>query len=334
MTKTFNWFGYLLIGALVTLTSEAKAESLHDASRDGDIERVRALIDAGSDLDEQGDNGQTALNTAILEGHASVAVLLIDRGADVGAKNEGGFTALHAAAYVNAFEVAELLLDRGANPDGGAGSTPLYLASQKGHLEVIELLLAKEADPTIATADGITPLHEAAVIGHLEISQTLVAHGADVNALTDSGEPPIHFAVLHRHADVAAYLIEMGAAAGEIAPITELLASADLAEGESEVKACTGCHRLEKGKSYYGPSLWNVVGRAKGSVSDFAYSQSFSMLDGDWTFDTLNEFLARPTEVIPGNTMKFRGMGNPQKRANLIAFLRTLSDNPVPLPTP
>jgi cytochrome c len=91
---------------------------------------------------------------------------------------------------------------------------------------------------------------------------------------------------------------------------------------------------LESGKNYYGPSLWNAVGRTRGSVSDFAYSQAFSALDGDWTFDALNEFLARPTEVIPGNKMKFRGMVDPQKRANLIVFLRTLSDNPVPLPTP
>ena len=243
-------------------------------------------------------------------------------------------TSLESAALSGDAEIVKLLLDHCANPDGGASSTPLYRASQKGHLEVIELLLAKEADPTIATTDGIAPLHEAARIGHLEIAQRLVDHGADVNALTDFGKPSIHFAVLHGHTDVAVYLREMGAAPGEIAPISELLVSADLAEGELEAEVCTRCHKLEKGKNYYSPSLWNAVGRPRGSVSDFAYSQAFSTLDGDWTFDALNEFLARPTEVIPGNKMNVRGMVDPQKRANLIAFLRTLSDNPVPLPTP
>ncbi len=81
-----------------------------------------------------------------------------------------------------------------------------------------------------------------------------------------------------------------------------------------------------------GPSLWNVVGRPKGSVSDFKYSQVFSTLDGVWTFDALNEFLARPAEIIPGTKMNFRGLVEPQKRASLIAYLRTLSDAPVPLP--
>ncbi len=80
----------------------AFAEPLHEATRDGDLAQVRALIDAGADLDVQGDNGETPLIAAIIEGHELVATLLIDRGADIQARTKGGFTPLHAAAYVNA----------------------------------------------------------------------------------------------------------------------------------------------------------------------------------------------------------------------------------------
>ncbi len=332
MTKIFNWFGYLLIGTLVVLIPGAKADPIHEAAMEGDVERVSQLLKGGADVNASDDTG-TPLHWALFSNQPEIVRLLLEQGADPTVEGLLGLP-LEVAALSGDAEIVKLLLDHGANPDGGVGSTPLRRASQKGSLEVIELLLAKGADPTIAITDGITPLHEAARIGHLEIAQRLVDHGADVNALTNFGKPSIHFAVLGGHTDVAAYLREMGAAPGEIAPITELLASADLAEGELEAEVCTGCHRFEKGKNYYGPSLWNAVGRPRGSVSDFAYSQAFSTLDGDWTFDALNEFLARPTEVIPGNKMNVRGMLDPQKRANLIAFLRTLSDNPVPLPTP
>ena len=221
----------------------------------------------------------------------------------------------------------------GADPNRGDRSTPLIAAAQSGSQEIAELLLEHGADPTFSTFEGVTALHKASERGRLEIAGKLVDHGADVNAITAAGKPPIHFAIIRNHTDLAAYLREQGAAPGEVTPITDLLASADLGAGKLEAKnLCSGCHRFEKGKNYYGPFLWNVVGRPRGGVSDFSYSQAFSTLAGDWTFDALNEFLARPSEIIPGTKMDFRGMAEAQKRANLIAYLRTLSDAPVPLP--
>jgi cytochrome c len=67
-----------------------------------------------------------------------------------------------------------------------------------------------------------------------------------------------------------------------------------------------------------------VVGRPKGGVGDFDYSPAFNALEGEWTFEALNEFLARPADIIPGTAMQFGGISEPQKRANLIAYLRTL----------
>ena len=245
------------------------------------------------------------------------------------------------AALKGDIESVTLLLQYGAEPDGGFTataetanrSTPLHQAASNGYVEIVELLLERGADPNLVTFDGTAPLHEAAKAGHLEIARRLVERGADVNALTAMGEPPLHFAKKHQHEALATYLKDHGAGPGEIAPISDLLASADLANGELKTKHCTTCHTLEEGKNGIGPSLWNIVGRPKASVGNYTYSPIFAALEGVWTFGALNELLARPAEVIPGNRMGgLPPMPDAQERADLIAYLRTLSSNPVPLP--
>ena len=51
-----------------------------------------------------------------------------------------------------------------------------------------------------------------------------------------------------------------------------------------------------------------------------------------WTYEELNEFLAHPQQTIKGTKMTFAGLPKPQDRADLIAYLRSLSDSPAPLP--
>ncbi len=176
-----------LVGSTV-----ASAASLHVAARDGDLEQVRALIDAGSDLNAQGDNGETALNTAILEGHVSVAGLLIDRGADLGARNRGGFTPLHAAAYVNAVEIAERLLGRGADVNdqqNKAGGTALSVASEEGHAGVAKVLIAHGADLEAGERNGYTPLTRALWRGQNEVVALLQKSGAKCQPVEILEEP-------------------------------------------------------------------------------------------------------------------------------------------------
>ncbi len=170
----------------------AVAGPLHHAARDGDLERVRALIDAGADLDAQGDNGETALNTAILEGHVSVAGLLIDRGADLGARNRGGFTALHAAAYANAVEIAERLLGKGADVNdqqNKAGGTALSVASEEGHAGVAKVLIAHGADLEAGERNGYTPLTRALWRGQKEVVALLQGSGAKCQPVEILEEP-------------------------------------------------------------------------------------------------------------------------------------------------
>jgi len=71
--------------------------------------------------------------------------------------------------------------------------------------------------------------------------------------------------------------------------------------------------------------------RKKASV-DFSYSAAFQALDGEWDYDALNHFLYAPTDYAPGTKMSFRGVRKDEDRANLIAYLRTLSTNPAPQP--
>jgi len=129
------------------------------------------------------------------------------------------------------------------------------------------LLIAKGADPSLSKADGTTPLHEAAHSGKLEIAKRLVEHGAEVNALNAIGRPPTHFAAEKDHNDLVKYLKQQGAKPGEISPITELLESADLAQGKlaAEKELCVDCQIVDR----YGPPLQDVVGRTKASVSGY-----------------------------------------------------------------
>ncbi|WP_119461203.1 c-type cytochrome [Rhodospirillaceae bacterium SYSU D60014] len=118
-------------------------------------------------------------------------------------------------------------------------------------------------------------------------------------------------------------------------PVGPLLASADVAAGESISKRCASCHSFEQGgPNKVGPNLWNIVGAPHGHAEGFSYSDAIAGIEGPWTYEDLNAFLANPREYAPGTKMTFAGLKSVEDRANLIAWLRTLSDDPQPLPEP
>lgn len=116
--------------------------------------------------------------------------------------------------------------------------------------------------------------------------------------------------------------------------IAEFLAKADVKAGEAVSKKCTACHSMDKGgKHGVGPNQWGLVGSHFAHADGYNYSAAIlAMKDKKWTFQELSDFLANPKKSIPGNKMSFAGISNPQDRANLIAYLNTLSDSPLPLP--
>ena len=125
------------------------------------------------------------------------------------------------------------------------------------------------------------------------------------------------------------------APAAPVEPLPVLLASADPKKGESFAKVCTTCHNFQKGAgAKTGPGLYGVVGRPKGTFPGYDYSDGVKGKGGDWTFEDLNTFITAPRAFIPGTKMGFAGEKDPHKRADILAYLDTLADTPVPLPKP
>ncbi len=116
-------------------------------------------------------------------------------------------------------------------------------------------------------------------------------------------------------------------------PIEQLLASADAGRGENAAKKCAACHTFNKGgRPLVGPNLWGVVGRPKASESGFNYSAALKSKGGNWIIDDINQFITNPKGFVPGTNMTFAGVPRATERADIIAYLNGLSDNPAPLP--
>ncbi|MEO7655010.1 MAG: cytochrome c family protein [Sphingomicrobium sp.] len=124
---------------------------------------------------------------------------------------------------------------------------------------------------------------------------------------------------------------EGGAAAEE--PIEFYLAQADVTKGQQVFNKCTACHNAEKGGTNgQGPNLWGLMGEGIGKGHGFAFSPAMSSHGGTWTWSTMSDWLKNPKAFAPGTKMTFAGISNSQDRANVIAFLNSKSDSPLPLP--
>ena len=171
------------------------------ATREGDMDAVRTLVEGGADVNQTTNYGWTALLTAVQNRYYRIATYLMENGADPNIANDGGWTPLYIATDnrnieggdypvrrpdMDHMELIELLLDNGADPNlrmasstetrtifthqwlHEEGATPFLRAAQSGDLELLELLLEHGADPAIATVDNVTPLQVASGIGWVE----------------------------------------------------------------------------------------------------------------------------------------------------------------------
>lgn len=286
---------------LVHIPIVSHAAAIHDAAIKGDVAAVTAALDAGVGVDES-DGSVTPLYLAVRGGHIAVAKLLVERGADVNAPAPLFGPALMPALAKRRIDLINLLLDGGANPN-----------AQRG----------REA-----------ALHIAVRSGCLDCVKALVEAGADVNAKTMDGKTPLHLARFKGPREVADYLLSHGVVFPTPAPISMKLAYADIENGRTQfTRLCSGCHNAEsQGGSKTGPNLWGVVGRDKASLENRRYSDALLDWEGLWTFEDLNKFLLEPMLTTPGVYMEVPGVPDEIERINVIAYLRTLSDEPIPLP--
>jgi cytochrome c len=142
-----------------------------------------------------------------------------------------------------------------------------------------------------------------------------------------------------KQAETAAAAPSSGGGGGSTAPVgptlDQLLASANADSGGNFAQmACGACHSFDKGgATMVGPNLYGIVGSKIAGTPGYAFSDALKKVGGDWDFAKLDAWLTSPQSFAPGTTMSYAGIAQPKMRANVVAYLRTLADKLVPLPS-
>ena len=220
-----------------------------------------------------------------------------------------------------------------------AGDAAEEVAETAG--DVVEGAEETAAETAEAAADAASEAADAsgdavadAAEGAESAAEGAVEQAADAaEAVTDAAGDAADAAAGAAGATVAA-VSEAASDAGDAAAggLVALIADGDVAQGERVSKKCKACHVFEEGgKNKLGPALWGIVGRDIASHDGFNYSGALTELEGDWTYEALDQFLAAPKTYVPGTKMVYAGLKKEQDRADLIAYLRTLATEPAPL---
>ena len=180
----------------------------------------------------------------------------------------------------------------------------------------------EQTEAPAATAETETPAEEPAGTAEAPAPE---APAAEQEVAQAEGEP------------AAAEGGEPAAAGADDSGLLGQIAAADVAKGENFAKRCAACHTFDSGgANKVGPNLWGIVNRPVATHPDYAYSDAMiEFSEGGqklWDFATLAPYLENPKNVVPGGKMIFPGIKKPEDLANVLAYLRTLSDSPAPLP--
>jgi ankyrin repeat protein len=183
---------------LIEKMDDKGLSTLHEATRNENIDVVKQLIGVGVDVNRVNGNNEAALHFAALNVHTEMAELLIANGADVNKVDIYGETPLHkAVAFRGPTKLVEKFIEAGADPNktDNQGCTALNIAASKGYKELVNSLIELKADVNKADENGYTPLHKATKNRHIDVVKELLRNErVDVNKADENGYTPLYIA--------------------------------------------------------------------------------------------------------------------------------------------
>ncbi|KAK3237585.1 hypothetical protein CYMTET_52351 [Cymbomonas tetramitiformis] len=215
----------LQAGVPITSCDEAGATALHLAAENGRQEVAAVLMGAEAETNAVTKYGATPLYAAAFRGQSAIVQMLVQHQADLKLQTRSGATALHAAAQKGNTKVVQLLLSAGAGiaeVDQNM-ATPLHAAARRGFADVAKLLIYSGAATDARTASGMTPLHAAAERGHDEVVKVLLNHGSATDPVTKNGVTPLYTAAMNGHRMVVVTLLAAGANRDGMLPVADAL---------------------------------------------------------------------------------------------------------------
>ncbi len=162
----------------IATTGPAAEEQMRTAALDGELEKVKELLAAGTAINAMDQEGHTALMFAAFNGHSHILLILINGGASVDRRDMMGRTALLYASTGPFPETVKILLDKGAEAniiDSDEHFSPLMHAAAEGNMEVVKILMEFEADPSLIDVDGDDAEFFARQAGHAAVADYLHA---------------------------------------------------------------------------------------------------------------------------------------------------------------
>lgn len=181
----------ILAFVLVLNAPETLAGPIHEAARNGDVNRIEQLLDQGAGLEERDETQETPLISAALAGQLNAASNVVAKGADVQARNDRGLTPLHAAAYGGHSEVVRLLIEHGAKVNDAENPfkvTPLHVAAEENRMEVVQVLIDAKTNVESTEVNGYTPLSRAGFREHWDVVTVLLKAGASCQPADKVGD--------------------------------------------------------------------------------------------------------------------------------------------------
>jgi ankyrin repeat protein len=170
-------------------------------------EKVKKLVEDGSDLNSADKQGTTVLDMAIDIKNVDLTKFLLEHGADPNAEDKDGYTPLHSAVFENSLPIVSLLLEYGAevDPRDDDGRTPFFMAASDGRMEIVNLLVSKGADIHVKDRVNQNGLHSilyssSLFLGkeHIEIMTWLIDEGVDIHLKDTNGVTPERLALDHK----------------------------------------------------------------------------------------------------------------------------------------